>query len=1223
MVDKKIMKRASCFLICLLLSGIFTISVQAENSAGIPFLGDGTRESPYLITTVNELACFRDLVNGGMDFQDNYFYQTDNIDLLNISWIPIGIFGQGNYFFGTYNGGGHVIKNLCIDEVEDPENSGLNHQGLFGQLGGVVLNLGIESGSITGSCVGSIASHSAPDSTPYIINCYSRANLTGFRAGGIVDNFSGGTVINCWYDPSQGGLEGPYTGTIASYAGILIDCFGQDDTDHTEFIEQIAPRPISDMPLVTRETESQRSGIIYAYNCVQPDMLIPWEYDGRFLRFSDRPLELFSIDFQGSGTRSDPYLIQDYRDLCNFRNLVCTGNDFHDVYFRQTADIVMETDDWTPIGIYGSGNYFRGVYDGAGHTLSNLIIRKHFSYSSNGLFGQLSGVVANLGIESGYIEGNDAGSIAARLEDQTSIAGYPVAILNCYNKATLYGSAIGGIAYYARGGVIVSCWSDFDVKSNNSETNARSKGILYNSFQSRVFRCSTTADEVAPELSGGGSQSISASELYSKSFVNRLNISTAMGQVLFGNRYGVQLKEWTLDESGTLRYSPKNFVISFFQWLNEFLPVLLLASIVLVIALYLKSRQISVHNIWTQYSQQVSATAVILGVVSIFVDCAAFGSARGALNLGNISFLLLCNSAFLFCAFLIARNISIPHARDSIKKAMPLLIIMGIAFALEVPQLYDVPRYDGNIYYGGLVEGTKLFQLDFFTYWGAFVYTKQFQGSALLLAPLEFFFPGQIFGLHLSSIIITEVTLVIMYCLIRDCYEGISPLFAALGSAILLLCPYQLGLLTHLTFDNHLTYYVVWLLYAYKRKNILLTSFCGFLLCFSKVTGAELYVVFLAVAALCEVISQYQGNLIKRICNWWKWGKCLLWMLPAVLYGLYLLFLQSWINLQATVFSSPGYISGGFGSSGIHLAVISPTAQQDVVLQSFVFGFRWLFVLLILIGTVLMIERRKEYKKYVNQDGLYTIVAASAASVSLAVGFLIVSMSTRYGRYTAPLNAWYALCLPLSIRLIFSRKTLQQLCAGILTVLLLVQTYWTIDPSIPMFHGGEDSGKKTLYTLTNSVLYILNSSSRLGECPAYNMEYNYYNSLIQDTLRSLNPSSGVPCYVLDVDVYELELNGVQWQFPIVWNTRLGRLNYDWDDPDAVKLNVRDMSSKSLLTQKEQLNLPERFYLFVPARIKESSVLQRLEEDGYDTVGAYHAENIYGMMTTYEFSKDSV
>lgn len=152
------------------------------------FIGKGTKEEPYQICSVEDLVNFRDLVNSGEDFKGKYIEQIENIDLSSIkNWIPIGIYGNDSYFNGTYNGTGHKIFNLNISSNENV--------GLFGLLGGTVINLVIESGMIKGACVGSIASHSASGSNAYIINCYNKASLNGTRAGGIADNFSSGYIV--------------------------------------------------------------------------------------------------------------------------------------------------------------------------------------------------------------------------------------------------------------------------------------------------------------------------------------------------------------------------------------------------------------------------------------------------------------------------------------------------------------------------------------------------------------------------------------------------------------------------------------------------------------------------------------------------------------------------------------------------------------------------------------------------------------------------------------------------------------------------------------------------------------------------------------------------------------------------------------------------------------------------------------------------------------------
>lgn len=190
------------------------------------FKGNGTKENPYLIENASDLKKLSDYVNSGFEYGFAYFFQTNDIDLINYdNWVPIGVFDCAYSFKGCYDGGGHKIFNLRID------SSYLNNGnvGLFGKLGGTVCNLGIESGEIIGACVGSIASHSFNDGSqiPQIINCYNKATITGTnRAGGIVDNFSSGFVICCINYGEVNQIDNMNCAGIVSYNSKLVwGCF--------------------------------------------------------------------------------------------------------------------------------------------------------------------------------------------------------------------------------------------------------------------------------------------------------------------------------------------------------------------------------------------------------------------------------------------------------------------------------------------------------------------------------------------------------------------------------------------------------------------------------------------------------------------------------------------------------------------------------------------------------------------------------------------------------------------------------------------------------------------------------------------------------------------------------------------------------------------------------------------------------------------------------------
>lgn len=121
--------------------------------------------------------------------------------------------------------------------------------GFFGQLGGIVCNLGFVNCKLNGACVGTISSH-AVDGNAMIINCYADSEVSAFRAGGIADNFCG-SVINCISYSSCDGEES--AGAISYAGGYSNNVFGLYDGDH---IRSGVPDMFGD-PSVTYCSEEQ------------------------------------------------------------------------------------------------------------------------------------------------------------------------------------------------------------------------------------------------------------------------------------------------------------------------------------------------------------------------------------------------------------------------------------------------------------------------------------------------------------------------------------------------------------------------------------------------------------------------------------------------------------------------------------------------------------------------------------------------------------------------------------------------------------------------------------------------------------------------------------------------------------------------------------------------------------------------------------------------------
>ncbi|MBO4989878.1 MAG: hypothetical protein J6D37_06060 [Clostridia bacterium] len=154
-----------------------------------------------------------------------------------------------------------------------------------------------------------------------------------------------------------------------------------------------------------------------------------------------------NISLEGSGTRSNPYRISSIQDLTVFRNTVNGGKSFQGLYFLQTEDIDLKLlSNFTPIGT--EETYFAGIYDGGGHTISNLNIA---STGDSALFSHLSGTVRNLGIESGSVSGRVAASFVLNGTESARL-------LNCYSLARIEGEERSGGLVDSFDGKVMNAW---------------------------------------------------------------------------------------------------------------------------------------------------------------------------------------------------------------------------------------------------------------------------------------------------------------------------------------------------------------------------------------------------------------------------------------------------------------------------------------------------------------------------------------------------------------------------------------------------------------------------------------------------------------------------------------------------------------------------------------------------------------------------------------------
>ena len=162
--------------------GVETNPEEAVNAVS-ELSGEGTLESPYLISNKADLQLMGELVNGtggtsATAYRGAHYRLTANIDMSGESWTPMGVTSAAA-FTGSVDGNGKAIQNLTV------EASG--QAGLFGYISNAkVFDLTLENCDIksTGNHTGAIASYSG---SATIENCVVTGSVSGGTyVGGII-----------------------------------------------------------------------------------------------------------------------------------------------------------------------------------------------------------------------------------------------------------------------------------------------------------------------------------------------------------------------------------------------------------------------------------------------------------------------------------------------------------------------------------------------------------------------------------------------------------------------------------------------------------------------------------------------------------------------------------------------------------------------------------------------------------------------------------------------------------------------------------------------------------------------------------------------------------------------------------------------------------------------------------------------------------------------------
>ena len=364
-----------------------------------------------------------------------------------------------------------------------------------------------------------------------IKNCYALADVSagGKFAGGITGDTYNLAIENCYYSGevsargSAGGIVGnAWGGTIKNCVSLAESVTGSNANRIVGYLNAGTENNYawSDPALSTDDaTGLNGADLTYTNRTLSPQFNAIFKNDSAWkftkdglpilngvggTQFSELPKCMTGVGFDGFGIKTNPYLIEDAKDLKLLAEKVNSGETYEGKYFKLTADIDLKNEEWTPIGtmLVEEGRPFQGTFDGDGYKITNLKVTGNSNNA--GLFGYTQDATIKNCNVTGEVKGfNDVGGIVGNADGKTQI-------LSCSFRGDVTGedSYIGGIAGSARG-TIKNCYALADVTARIEIAG----GIAGYAYHVTIENCYYSGNVPAGNSAGGIAGFVSGSTI--------------------------------------------------------------------------------------------------------------------------------------------------------------------------------------------------------------------------------------------------------------------------------------------------------------------------------------------------------------------------------------------------------------------------------------------------------------------------------------------------------------------------------------------------------------------------------------------------------------------------------------------------------------------------------------------------------------------------------------
>jgi hypothetical protein len=403
------------------------------------------------------------------------------------------------------------------------------------------------------------------------------------------------------------------------------------------------------------------------------------------------------------------------------------------------------------------------------------------------------------------------------------------------------------------------------------------------------------------------------------------------------------------------------------------------------------------------------------------------------------------------------------------------------------------------------------------------------------------------------------------------------------------------------------------MVYCYLKEFYILFIFFGIVLALTKEPGVIIYSLFIGAAVLINLLKYKEAVIIEHDRKSFLSVKFLANIVPPILF-LFFFMISRGITMEAS--ARDMYAALVWDNNGSWCFGFNPRFILEWLILFFVSNSIWLTSIVCICGLAVYIyrfikKRQINVLAQKNEPVFMGIIGIFAVYIVFTCLYLLPYCP----RYATLGGFWLAILAFASVHVLFHKKVWRNVVLGVLALLFLVQTYINIDPYMRLRSFYVYTGKRFVY----GAVYKEVPEGWAGDSRNYNYEYNFYNSMLQDVLRYIEPDPDTIIVQMMVTHVETMICGLETS--IYWNTRTKKRTYDYKDPDSIYLKVPVLNEPDDVLKYE---FPDTFYLLTIPYFEyyEPLFLGEFKKRGYSVSGVHKAENTVGLMTVYKMSKPS-